>query len=176
MNGAERWRILRLHVEDEIPLAELARESKVSLRALERWHRSFQDGGIAALGPRPRGDSGWRRTAAETVAFIERLALTKPRPSLATLYRLAAADARQRNAPAPGYSTVRDIVSALDPGLVTLALEGPASYRDRHELVYRRRAERPNQIWQADHTQLDILILGSNGRPDRPWPTTVIDD
>lgn len=46
----------------------------------------------------------------------------------------------------------------------------------RHELVYRRRAERPNQIWQADHTQLDILILGASGKPDRPWLTTVMDD
>ena len=93
MNGAERWRILRLHVEDEIPLAELARESKVSLRTLERWHRSFQDGGIAALDPQPRVDAGRRRTEKDTVAFIERLALTKPRPSLATLHRLAVADA-----------------------------------------------------------------------------------
>lgn len=176
MDGAERWRILRLHVEDEIPLAELARETKVSLRTLERWHRLFQEGGIAALDPRPRVDSGTRRTAAETVAFIERLALSRPRPSLATLHRLAVADARLRNAPAPGYSTVRDIVTALDPGLVTLALEGPASYRDRHELVYRRRAERPNQIWQADHTELDILIIGANGKPDRPWLTAVMDD
>lgn len=176
MDGAERWRILRLHVEDEIPLAELAREAKVSLRTLERWHRLFQEGGIAALDPRLRVDAGSRRTAAETVSFIERLALTKPRPSLATLHRLTVADARQRNAPAPGYSTVRDIVTALDPGLVTLALEGPASYRDRHELVYRRRVERPNQIWQADHTELDILIIGANGKPDRPWLTAVMDD
>jgi putative transposase len=176
MDGAERWQILRLHVEDEIPLADLARETKVSLRTLQRWHRSFQSGGIAALDPRPRIDAGRRRTAAETVAFIERLALTKPRPSLATLHRLAVADARYRRTPVPGYSTVRDIVNALDPGLVTLALEGPASYRDRHELVYRRRAERPNQIWRADHTQLDILIIGANGKPDRPWLTTVMDD
>jgi putative transposase len=124
----------------------------------------------------PRTDAGRRRTAAETLAFIERLALTKPRPSLATLHRLAVTDARHRRVPIPGYSTVRDIVNALDPGLVTLALEGPASYRDRHELVYRRRAERPNQIWQADHTQLDILIIGADGKPDRPWLTTVMDD
>lgn len=59
---------------------------------------------------------------------------------------------------------------------MTLALEGPASYRDRHELVLRRRADRPNQIWQADHTELDILIIGPNGKPDRPWLTTVMDD
>jgi len=110
------------------------------------------------------------------VAFVERLALTKPRPSLATLHRLAVTDARQRDSPVPGYSTVRDIVLALDPALVTLALEGPASYRDRHELVYRRRAERPNHTWQADHTELDILIIGANGKPDRPWLTTVMDD
>jgi putative transposase len=176
MDGAERWQILRLHIEDEIPLADLARETKVSLRTLQRSHRSFENGGIAALDPRTRIDAGRRRTAAETVAFIERLALTKPRPSLATLHRLAVADARHRGTPIPGYSTVRDIVNALDPGLVTLALEGPASYRDRHELVYRRRAERPNHIWQADHTQLDILIIGGNGKPDRPWLTIVMDD
>lgn len=78
--------------------------------------------------------------------------------------------------PAPSYAAVREIVQALDPALVTLALEGPASYRDRHELVLRRRAERPNQIWQADHTELDILIVGANGKPDRPWLTTVMDD
>ena len=65
---------------------------------------------------------------------------------------------------------------SLDPALVTLALEGPASYRDRHELVLRRRADRPNQTWQSDHTQLDILIVGTDGKPDRPWLTTVMDD
>ncbi|MDO4061227.1 DDE-type integrase/transposase/recombinase, partial [Clavibacter michiganensis] len=65
---------------------------------------------------------------------------------------------------------------ALDPALVTLALEGPTSYRDRHELVYRRRAERPNQTWQADHTELDLLIVGVGGKPDRPWLTVIMDD
>ena len=176
MDGSERWRILRLHVEDEIPLAALARETGIGLRTLQRWHRLFRDGGIRALDPRPRGDAGTRRTPVETVAFIERLALTKPRPSIATLHRLAVTDARQRHAPLPGYTTVRDIVRALDPALVTLALEGSTSYRDRHELVYRRRADRPNQIWQADHTELDILITGTDGKPDRPWLTTVMDD
>lgn len=71
---------------------------------------------------------------------------------------------------------MREIVQGLDPGLVTRALEGPASYRDRHELVYRRRAERPNQTWQADHTELDVLIVGAGGDPDRPWLTVIMDD
>jgi putative transposase len=59
---------------------------------------------------------------------------------------------------------------------VTLAHEGAAAYRDRFELVYRHRAQRPNAIWQADHTQLDVLILDASGKARRPWLTTVIDD
>ncbi|GAA0353941.1 transposase (fragment) [Micropruina glycogenica] len=71
---------------------------------------------------------------------------------------------------------MRAIVQGLDPALVTLALEGPASYRDQYELVYRFRADRPNHIWQADHTELDIMVVGANGKPDRPWLTAIEDD
>lgn len=176
MDGDERWRVLRLHVEDQVPLAALALDTGISARTLQRWHQLYRIGGIVALDPHPRADTGMRRTAAATVAFVERLALTKPRPSLATLHRLAVVEARRQGALAPSYSTVREIVLALDPALVTLALEGPVSYRDRYELVFRRRADRPNQTWQADHTELDILIVGANGKPDRPWLTTVEDD
>lgn len=157
-------------------MATLARDTGISIRTLQRWNRRYRDDGISGLEPRLRGDKGTRRTDARTVTFIERLALTRPRPALATLHRLTVADANQRGACPPSYATVRDIVRALDPALVTLALEGPASYRDRHELVLRRRADRPNQTWQADHTELDILIIGTDGKPDRPWLTTVMDD
>ncbi len=176
MDGLERWRILRLHVEDEVPLASLARDTGISARTLQRWHQLYRDGGGAALDPGRRKDAGTRRTAAETVAFIERLALTRPRPSLAALHRLTVVEAERCCRPGPSYSTVRKIVLALDPALVTLALEGPASYRDHHEIVFRRRADRPNEIWQADHTELDILITGADGKPDRPWLTAVMDD
>ena len=114
--------------------------------------------------------------ARRLVEFIERLALSRPRPALTTLHRLAHAEADRCGLLAPSYATVREIVQALDPALVTLALEGPTAYRDKHELVFRRRAERPNHTWQADHTELDILIMGAGGAPDRPWLTIVMDD
>ena len=34
-----------------------------------------------------------------------------------------------------------------------------AAYRDQHELVHRRDADAPNEMWQADHTMLDVLVL-----------------
>lgn len=176
MDADERWRVLRLHVEDQVPLAVLARDTGMGLRTLERWHQRYRRGGVFALDQAPRTDAGQRRTDTAVVAFVERLALTRPRPSIATLHRLTVAEAERQGLPVPSYSTVRGIVHALDPALVTLALEGPASYRDKHELVYRFRADRPNHIWQADHTELDIVIVGANGKPDRPWLTTVMDD
>jgi putative transposase len=71
---------------------------------------------------------------------------------------------------------VRAIVAAIDRGMVTLAHEGPVRYRERFELVYRREADRANEQWQADHTQLDLLILDAAGRPTRPWLTVILDD
>lgn len=168
MDGPQRWRILRLHVEDGISLTTLARDTGTGLRTLQRWHQLYKTGGIAALEPRPRRDTGSRRNPAELVTFLEHLALTRPRPSTAALHRLTTAEAGRLGLAAPSYATVRAIVHALDPALVTLALEGPAAYRDRYELVFRHRAERPNVTWQADHTELDILITGASGTPDRP--------
>ena len=176
MDALARWRLLRLHVEDGIPLAALARDTDISLRTLQRWKQAYTADGIAGLNPRERADAGGRRTDANVVAFVERLALTRPRPSIATLYRLTVKEADRLGRPSPGYSTVRSIVQGLDPGLVTLALEGPVAYRDRYELLLRRRAERPNATWQVDHTELDILIVGADGKPERPWMTSVIDD
>ncbi len=176
MDALARWRILRLHVEDAIPLTVLAQETDVGLRTLQRWKKAYRAGGIDALRTGVRADRGTRRTAPELVVFIERLALTRPRPSIATLHRLACAEAERGGIAQPSYSAVRSIVQGLDPALVTLALEGPASYRDKHELVFRRRAERPNATWQADHTELDILIRGANGKPERPWLTVILDD
>jgi len=34
-------------------------------------------------------------------------------------------------------------------------------------LVYRREAGKPNEIWQADHTQLDLWVIAPSGQPAR---------
>ncbi|GGM16159.1 hypothetical protein GCM10011594_40240 [Nakamurella endophytica] len=59
---------------------------------------------------------------------------------------------------------------------MTLAHRGAAAYRDRYELVLRRESDRPNQLWQVDHTELDVLVLDPEGKPVRPWLTVVLDD
>jgi putative transposase len=123
-----------------------------------------------------RSDAGRRKTSSDIVELVEGLALRKPRLSAAAIHRKVADIARERDWSAPSYATVHGIIRALDPAIVTLAQDGPAAWRDRYELIHRHRAERPNAVWQADHTMLDIEVLGADGKPERPWLTVVMDD
>ena len=68
------------------------------------------------------------------------------------------------------------IIAGLGTDLTTLAQQGGAAYRDRFELVYRRESAHSNDVWQADHTELDVMVLDGAGRPARPWLTVVLDD
>jgi len=49
MSGDERWRILRLHVEDQAPLAAIARDTGIGLRTLQRWHQLYGERGITGV-------------------------------------------------------------------------------------------------------------------------------
>lgn len=171
-----RWRVLRPCVEDYAPLSVSAAAAGVPLRTAQRWLARYRADGLAGLARRPRGDRGARRLPGELVGLIEGLALRPPRLSVASVHRQVVAAAGRTGWPAPSYATVYAVVRGLDPGLVTLAHEGPARYRDRFELVFRREAAAPNELWQADHTQLDLLVLDDHGQPARPWLTVILDD
>jgi putative transposase len=110
------------------------------------------------------------------VLLIEGLALRQAPPSVATIHRTVAEVAPEQGWPTPSYSTVYAIVAAIDPGLRTLGKEGVKRYREVFDLIHRREATRPNDIWQADHTQLDLWVRLPSGKPARPWLTAIQDD
>jgi putative transposase len=171
-----RFRVLRSHTERGVPLPRAAQAAGVGLRTVERWLAQYRADGLAGLVRRTREDRGHRKLPVEAVELIEGLFLKKPRPSAAAVYRRVLTLSKEQGWLAPSYSTVYAIIARLDPALTTLAHEGPARFRDKFELVHRHRASHPNAIWQADHTQLDVLIRDASGKPVRPWLTTVLDD
>lgn len=173
--AAVRWQVIRRCVEDGQSLTQIAVEAGLALRTVQRWHAAYRRAGLAGLAPAdplPRG----RRTHPDLQLLIEGLARTKPRRSIAAIARQAQTKAAQQGWPMVSYTTVRSIVRALDPGMVMLAHQGSVAYRDHFELVWRHRAEHANATWQADHTQLDIVILDANEQPARPWLTVILDD
>jgi putative transposase len=172
----ERFAVLQPHLEEDVPLARVAREAGGPIRTAERWLARYRQKGLAGLARPVRSDAAVRRLPADLVALIEGLGLKKPRTSAAAIHRRVSDIATAQGWRPPSYSTVYAILAALDPAMMTLAHEGTAAFRDRYELIYRHRAEAPNAIWQAEHTLLDLLILDEASKPVRPWLTTVVDD
>lgn len=173
----ERFELLRPFLEDEVALTEIARHHGKPLRTLRRWAEAFRHNGLAGLVRKGRADQGQRRRLApELQQFIEGLALQRPRLSAAAIHRQVSELARQRGEREPSYSVVYGVVRALPADLTTLAHEGTRAYTQRYDLLHRREAAGPNTIWQADHSQLDLLLVREGKAPAKPWLTVVQDD
>jgi putative transposase len=171
-----RWLVLRPHVEAGAPLRQVAVTSGVPYRTLQRWLARYQAGGLAGLARVVRADRGRFRFPEPLRLLAEGLALRTPAMSAAHVHRQVAAVAEREGWPVPSYSSVYAIIRGIDPALRTLAAEGAKRYAEVFELVYRRQAARPNEIWQADHTQLDLWVVTPAGQPARPWLTVIEDD
>jgi putative transposase len=173
----ERFHIIRPFLEEGVPLPVLARQHGVALRTARRWVQRYRMGGLGALGRQPRADKGVRRALPPSLAqLVEAFALQTPVPSIATIHRKVAALATAQGLHVPSYDVVHDIVRQLAPALLTLAHAGSKVYRETFDLLYRREADAPNAIWQADHTLLDVLLTDDTGRPRKPWLTVILDD
>lgn len=143
-DAMRRFAVLRPHLEENVSLAATAKHADTVLRTVQRWLARYRTDGPAGLTRMPRSDWGHRRLMSELASLIEGMALDKPRLSAAAIHRRISGLAQKQNWPTPSYGSVYTIVRGLDPGMITLALEGHVAWRDRFELIYHHRAERPN--------------------------------
>lgn len=171
-----RFQIIRPFLEDGVPLAQLAREQDVVLRTARRWVDRYRREGLTGLARKERDDKDKRKLTPALQQLIEGLALRKPRLSSATIHRQVAEAAKKLGQEPPSYKVVHAVIGKLEPALLTLAHEGSKAYSESFDLVHRREADASNAIWQADHTELDILVKDADGTARRPWLTIIIDD
>jgi putative transposase len=144
---------------------------------MQRWAGQYRKFGLVALARKERDDKGARRAVSTKLkAAIEGLALeSRPLP-ITSIYRQIKQFATATGEDTPSYWTVYRVVRDLPEGLLALAHRGNKGYSENFDLVHRREAPKPNGIWQADHAQLEILLLREDGMAARPWMTIVIDD
>ena len=103
----KRYSIIRPYVEGSALSAEVARHHSLPLRTLQRWAAQYRELGLAGLARRVRSDCGLQREIpTELKQLIEGLALRKPPPSVAFVYRQACDVARRQ-----GWKTPLTIVS-----------------------------------------------------------------
>lgn len=173
----ECYHIIKPFIEESIPLIRISEESSQSYRTLSRWVNQYRKYGLPGLVTKQRSDCGKHRKIKEELRIIiEGFALTKPQPSIAVIYRKVSELTNRNNWNSPSYKTVYNIVKNLNPALITLAQEGSKAYRDKYDLLYNRKSTYPNEIWQADHSLLDIWLVDDTEKHRRPWLTIIIDD
>ncbi len=177
LSALDRFRIIQPHLENNVSLSQLAKDHHKGKRTLQYWVKAYREKGIAGLERKNRSDKGMSISISLILRqVIEALALQKPPLPISTIHRKVVKIAQAQQWQVPTYRVVRFVTQQLNPGLKLLALEGSKTYAQAYELIYRRESSAPNEMWQADHTPLDILLIDENGQAAKPWLTTIIDD
>lgn len=171
----KKFEIIKPFLEDSVPLAKISRTTGVASRTLWRWVSAYNEKGLLGL-TRQKRLSSKSSIPTEMHEFIEGLALQSSGRTTASIKREVDKFGTQRNWPTVSYNSVIRIVKKLDARLVSLAHEGSKRYSHKFDLVQRRESNRQNEIWQADHTQLDCWLLNDDGLPVRPWLGIILDD
>lgn len=176
-SALDKFEIIRPHLEDDVSLPNIAKNKSIGLRTLHTWIKNYQENGLKGLKRKVRSDKGQQQKITKELAeLVEALILKKPPISLAAIHREVIKVAQKKGITVPTYRVVWLTAKQIDPALVLLAQEGSKVYEQEYELLYRREATAPNEIWQADHTPLDIVLLDENGESRKPWLTIIIDD
>ncbi|TMC22123.1 MAG: DDE-type integrase/transposase/recombinase [Chloroflexi bacterium] len=172
-----KYEKIRGYFEGGVSQAELARVHEMPLRTVESWVKRYREGGLMGLSRVRRADAGKRRgLEKDVIELVEGMYLKRPRPRIVSVYRKVCEVAKEQGWRVPSYSQVYRIVQGLSPSLVTLAHEGGDVYAEKYDLLYRWEAKRANEVWQADHCQLQIWLLNEQGRAAKPMLTIVLDD
>jgi putative transposase len=145
---------------------------------MHRWLTRYRRFGLAALARKARAKIAVSvaSLSPRLLEVAEALALEVPPLPIAAIYRRICQIAKDTGNSAPSYDVIYEVVRQVPAGLLTLAHEGKKAYSAAFDLVHRREAERPNAIWQADHTLLDILVQRDGENPAQPWLTVILDD
>jgi len=171
----ERFKIILPILEKDVSLRQVALDNGILVRTIYRWVQRYKKRGFAGLARQYRKQYA-RSLSREFQQLIEGLALQNSSLSITAIHRKAIIAAKNMGIMPPSYRVVRSVIDRIKPSLMKLAREGTKAYSESYDLIYRREAVGPNAIWQADHTQLDILVKNEDGDQEKPWLTVVLDD
>ncbi|MFT8309678.1 MAG: Mu transposase C-terminal domain-containing protein [Sporolactobacillus sp.] len=174
--AVEKFTIISPYLTNEKKLQAISKEFGISRRTLHYWVSSYEKLGLKGLVRKKRNDAEIIRVDSQVKKQIERLILQHKRNSVASIYRKVCTYCKQNHLEQPSYYQVMAVSKSLTPGMKKLAFEGTKQYKNEYDLIHTRQAIFPNEIWQADHTLLDIFVLNEKGNPQRPWLTIIMDD
>lgn len=172
----EKYEIIKPHILEQRPLLTIFEETNIPIRTLQLWVRKYTEHGLKGLIRKNRSDSGIVKIDVAVQETIKGLILKHKRNAISSIHRKTCEICKKNGWEPPSYHQVYAISKRLPASMKKLAHKGKKDYQNNYDLIYRREANYPNEIWQADHTPLDIMVLNEKGNPARPWLTIILDD
>lgn len=177
LTSLEKYRIIEPILNKRATIVSVSKLHKIPTRTLRHWQTIFNTNGIDGLNRKKRVDSGKQRKIPKIVeSYVEAFLLQKPPLSIKNVYLKVAQICKRESLPTPSYNWVYQYSKTISPALLTLSQKGSKAYKQQFELLHRNECGLPNELWQSDHTLLDIWVINPKGVIVRPWLTTVLDD
>lgn len=171
-----KYQVIVPYLFNEKTLTVITEETGIAKRTLQYWIRDYEQFGLKGLIRKTRSDAGKIHLEPEIIVWIEQLILKYKRNSLTSIHRIICEQCQKQGWKQPSYYQVYKVSQSLSQSLKKLAYDGQKAYGNQYDLIHRREASYPNEIWQADHTLLDILVINEKGQAERPWLTIILDD
>ncbi|PNV82396.1 MAG: integrase [Sulfurimonas sp.] len=175
--------VFRKKSRDEVE--EVAAKYKVTAMTVYRWIKTYEESEkISSLisSKHKRGKKGSRiepLTNKIIEEVIEELYLTKQRIGFPKIFNTIKAECKKLNITIPHENTVRNRIKTIDP---KFALKKRFSAKKANEKYGNFEGEYPEgdfplEVYQIDHTPLDIILVDSHSRKPlgRPYLTLAID-
>lgn len=167
-------------------LREGAKKLGISVRSLQRLFKKYQEEGLSAITSTDRADKGIHRISEFWQEFIiktykEGNKGSKRMTPKQVALKVQAKALEIKEDSSPSYKTVLRVLKPIlekqekaksirSPGWRGSTLSVKTRDGDDLEISY------SNQVWQCDHTRVDVLLVDRHGELlGRPWLTTVID-
>ncbi|MBD2242354.1 Mu transposase C-terminal domain-containing protein [Nostoc sp. FACHB-888] len=166
-------------------LKEAAEKLGKSVRTVRRLVEKWEQEGLAGLAQNQRLDEGKHRVDGNWQEFIlntyKEGNKESKRMTRQQVFIKAKAEAEELGVKPPSHMTVYRILQPLiDKIEQAKSIRSPGWRGSRLSVKTRDgkdlQIEHSNQVWQCDHTRVDVLLVDQHGKIlSRPWLTTVID-
>lgn len=161
-----------------------AERLNLSVSSVQRLVRAWKQQGVAGVRCRDRCDRGQFRISSDWQGFIVKTYREGNRGSrqmspaqVAVRVKVRAQELGVSDYPShmSVYRLLKPIIAKAQQPKRSIGWQGSClvlTTRDGQKLT----VEWSNQVWQVDHTQVDVLLVDQSGRLlGRPWLTTVVD-
>lgn len=171
-----KYKIIEPYIKKQQSVQVISNNKQISQRTIYSWVKSYNNQGLIGLINRRRKDLDKAKLNEDTLNYIKNEYLINKGISIASIHRKTVDWCNQMNHPTPSYKQVYTSIKKVSNHLKSYSDLNSKKYAEKYDAIYLRECNHPNEIWQADHTMLDIEVLNEKNKLERPWLTVVLDD